>query len=169
VTTELHREVVGLAATEEPIGRSDLPELFRTHRVSLVRLAHLITGSVAVAEDVVQDAFLNLQRHRSTVRNPEAYLRRSVINGSRGFHRRRAIESRHRADGVVPIELPPELDEMWELLRRLPGRKRAVLVLRFYEDLSVGEIASLLDVREGTVRSLLHRSLSSLREKLDHE
>ena len=64
--------------------------------------------------------------------------------------------------------LAPEFDETWELLCRLSPKRRAVVVLRYYEDLAVGEIASLMGMREGTVRSLLHRALTSLKEEIDH-
>ena len=57
----------------------------------------------------------------------------------------------------------PELDETWDLLRRLPDRQRAAIVLRFYEDLSEAEIARLLRCRPGTVKSLIHRGLARVR------
>ncbi len=63
--------------------------------------------------------------------------------------------------------LPPDLDEMWQLLDGLSERRRVALVLRYYEDLSFSEIARLMDCGENTARSLVHRGLKSLRRKLD--
>jgi RNA polymerase sigma factor (sigma-70 family) len=81
-----------------------------------------------------------------------------------------------RHDGVVrkharaerePVSLPPELDEMWDALATLSERQRVALVCRFYEDLPISEIAEVLGCRPGTVKSLIHRGLASLREVID--
>jgi RNA polymerase sigma factor (sigma-70 family) len=63
-------------------------------------------------------------------------------------------------------ELPPELDETWRQLAKLPDRQRAALVMRFYEDLPEDEIARALDCRPATVRSLVHRGLARMKEIL---
>jgi len=65
------------------------------------------------------------------------------------------------------VALPPEVDETWEVLNRLPARRRTALVLRYYLDLPVGEIAVLMDARPSTVRSLIKRGLESLRRRLE--
>jgi RNA polymerase sigma factor (sigma-70 family) len=65
-----------------------------------------------------------------------------------------------------PLTYEPELDITWDAIRRLPERQRVVLVLRFYEDLTVGEIARTVDWPVGTVKSLLHRALNRLRKDL---
>jgi RNA polymerase sigma factor (sigma-70 family) len=67
------------------------------------------------------------------------------------------------------VEPAPELDELWTVLAGLPERRRAALVLRYYEDLPIDEIARLLDCRPGTVSSLLNRGLADLREVLGHD
>jgi RNA polymerase sigma factor (sigma-70 family) len=64
------------------------------------------------------------------------------------------------------VELPPDVDETWSALAKIPERRRVALVLRFYEDLPVAEIAALMDCRTGTVTSLIHRGLESMREVL---
>jgi len=141
-------------------------ELYRRERVGLVRLALLVIGSKAAAEDVVQESFLRLRSTSSELSDPVQYLRRIVLNQARQVLRRREIERRHAPvdPGVV---LPPELDEVWQLLDDLSENRRVALVLRYYEDLPYTEIARLMDCRESTARSLVHRGLKSLRRKID--
>lgn len=148
---------------------ADLLDLFATHREEMVRLAHLITGSNAVAEDLVQEAFVGLRRHWDHVDNPGGYLRISVVNLARAHLRRRGVEQRHSGT-IDPAEHTvtgdPEIDDTWTALCRLPARQRAVVVLRFYEDLPYDQIAEILGCRLGTVKSSLHRALSRLRKEL---
>lgn len=148
---------------------SDLPQfevLYQDLWPGTVRLAHLLTGSQAIGEEIAQDAFLELLRRLPDIREPKAYLRQSVVNRSSSLHRRTACERDYTArlrDVSLP---PPEVDETWQVLCSLPERQRAVLVLRYYEDLSEAEIARVLDCRPGTVKSTAARALASLKEKL---
>ena len=141
-------------------------ELYLTERVRLVRLALLVTGSRASAEDVVQESFLRLRSTSTELTDPVRYLRRIVLNQARQVLRRREIERRHAPD-EPRVVLPPDLDEMWQLLADLSEKRRVALVLRYYEDLSFSEIARVMDCGENTARSLVHRGLNSLRRKLD--
>jgi RNA polymerase sigma factor (sigma-70 family) len=151
------------AASTRP--SAELAALYRDEHVAMVRLAHLLTGSNAVAEDLVQDVFVSLHGVVETADNPPAYLRTAVVNRCRSYLRRSRLEDRHRR--VEPrVELPPDVDETWSALEKIPERRRVALVLRFYEDLSVAEIAELMDCRTGTVTSLIHRGLESMREVL---
>lgn len=139
--------------------------LFRTQRLSLVRLAHLITGSNAVAEEVVQEAFIRLQQNWDRAANPTGYLRTIVINLCKTQLRRRDHE-RRLAQPPRPPSFQPDIDETWLAVCRLPFRQRAALVLRFYEDLEEAEIARILGCRPGTVKSTIHRGLSRLRREM---
>jgi RNA polymerase sigma-70 factor (sigma-E family) len=143
----------------------DLGVLYRRQRQQMVRLARLLTGSFEIAEEVVQEAFLKLQVSRSEIEKPEQYLRATVVNLSRGQLRRRRLER-----GVPPemriVHPGPEVDETWAAVCRLPSRQRAVLALRYYEDLPETQIAELLGCRLGTVKSSLHRALAALRREL---
>ncbi len=143
-------------------------ELYRTDHDRLVRLAGLILGSATAAEDVVQDAFAKLHGQFERVHNPGGWLRVAVINGCRNEGRRlgRARRHAHRLTTPTATEalVTPELIAS---LRRLPMRQRTALVLRFYEDLPEAEIARVMGVRVGTVKSTLHRALAKLREDLD--
>jgi RNA polymerase sigma factor (sigma-70 family) len=131
----------------------------------LTRIAHLMTGGNGVAEEVVQDAFVALYRRFDQVADPDGYLYRSVVNGAKARYRRRQVAERlSRVRQVSPDVAPPDIDETWQALERLSARRRAAVALRYYADLSVDEIADLLDCRPATVRSLLHRGLADLKE-----
>lgn len=134
----------------------------------MVRLAHLLTGSVDMAEDVVHDAFVSCSRHWSTLDFVDAYVRRAVINQAYTALRRagRERDKAARYGRATPLTVGlPELDETWAVLRRLPNRQRMVLVLRFYEDLPEAEIAALVGCRPGTVKSLIHRGLAKVKKE----
>ena len=127
----------------------------------MARLAHLVTGSAALGEEVAQDAFLGLQQRWGSVEQPDAYVRSAVLNRARSAGRR----AQRERPGEVPEhgrDLTPEADAVWDVLRRLPQRQRAAVVLRFYADLPDDEIAALLGCRPATVRSLIHRALARL-------
>jgi RNA polymerase sigma factor (sigma-70 family) len=143
-----------------------LTAVFAAEHDGLARLACLLTGSTLVAEDVVQDAFVQLQLRWSTVERPGAYLRTAVVNGCRGYHRRLRRERASYADLISTATLP-ETPVVLDVLGRLPYRQRAALVLRFYEDWPDDEIAELLGCRPATVRSLVHRGLAAMRRVLD--
>ena len=143
--------------------RERLIALYRDERVGLVRLAHLMTGSPALAEDIVQEAFLRLHPALDTVEKPGAYLRTTVVNLCRSHHRRQGVERRWLERQPAPgADLPPELDETWRALLALPEAQRHALVLRFYLDLRIEDIAALLGRPIGTVKSTLHRGLAAL-------
>jgi RNA polymerase sigma-70 factor (sigma-E family) len=143
--------------------------LYRERHAEMVRFATLLVGSPEVAQDLVQDCFVRLHRRFSTVRDPVSYLRRSVVNACRSHHRRAQRERAHAASergrrgGVADLAA----DELGDALARLPHRQRAALVLRFYEDRTEDEIATILGCRPGTVGSLIHRGLARLRPAIE--
>jgi RNA polymerase sigma factor (sigma-70 family) len=96
----------------------------------------------------------------------DAFLRTVTMNLCRSQLRRRNVEHRHAIDDRPVTVAPPELDETWSAVSRLPFRQRAVLALRYYADLPEEEIASLLGCRIGTVKSARHRALAALRKEL---
>ncbi|MET0921105.1 MAG: sigma-70 family RNA polymerase sigma factor [Acidimicrobiia bacterium] len=150
----------------ESAPRSSLAEVFEAEHDGLARLACLLTGSMAVAEDVVQDAFVQLQQRWADVERPGAYLRTSVVNGCRGHHRRLRRERASYAELVSTATLP-ETPIVLDVLRQLPDRQRVALVLRFYEDWPDEQIGELLRCRPATVRSLVHRGLNAMRKAFD--
>jgi RNA polymerase sigma-70 factor (sigma-E family) len=155
---------VGPACRDE-IQALDLDQLYREHRVRLTRLATAITLDASLAEEVVQDAFAGLHRRFHDVENPVGYLQRSVVNASIKVLRRRRNAAMHRPERP-PVTHIPEIDETWEAVTRLPARQRAVVALRYWEDLSEAEIADSLGWPTGTVKSTLHRALKRLKKEI---
>jgi RNA polymerase sigma-70 factor (sigma-E family) len=131
---------------------------------SMVRVAYLLVGDLATAEDVVQDAFAQLHRRWGAVEQPAGYVRASVVNGCRQHHRRSARE-RARYSQMLAPDAAPETPDVLAAVARLPFRQRAALVMRFYEDRTDDEIAAALDCRPATVRSLVHRGLRTLQKR----
>jgi RNA polymerase sigma factor (sigma-70 family) len=153
----------------DPVDGGAVDRLFRARRDASVRLAVLLVGDMATAEEIVQDAFLEVARRWARLDNPAGYLRTAVVNRCRDHHRHLAV-IRRRPIPPPPMHVAePEHDELWAVLARLPARRRAAVVLRYYEDLPVNEIARLLDCRPSTVSSLLHRGLADLRKVLADE
>ncbi len=153
--------------------------LFREHGLSLVRLAVLLTGDRATAEDVVQDSFLRFQRALPRLRDQDkalAYLRASVVNGCRSVLRsRRRLQFGTNEDGppVSSAETAVIAEQERRLVlaavSRLPVRMREVLALRYYLDLPYEEIAAVLGVTKGTVSSTMSRALAALGRDLKEE
>jgi RNA polymerase sigma-70 factor (sigma-E family) len=138
-----------------------------------IRLAYLLTGDRAVAEDLVQEAFVRFVGRLPSLRDPgalDAYLRRTVINLSKNYFRRRALERsdlERQARQSRPVHEErdvPEYEAMRSALLGLPVRQRAAIVLRYYEDMPESQIADLLHCRPATVRSLVSRGLEALRQ-----
>jgi len=144
------------------------------HAPALLRLAVMLTGAREDAEDLLQSTFLRAARHADRIAGmtaPAAYLRRVLVNehlstGRRTSRRVRtvsAVADAAVADGGGAVDAR---DETWRWLATLSAPQRAVLALRFYEDLPDAEIAELLGCPEATVRSHARRGLAALREHL---
>lgn len=153
-----------MTVDEPPRWAEPLVALYRERYGPMVRLAYLLTGDRAVAEELVQDAFVSVHRGWDRATNPPAYLRTTVVNACRSWGRRRVLEIDRRPRAPEPATLVT--DELWDVLRTLPARQRAAVVLRYYEDLPDREIAGLLGCREATVRSSIHRALAALRKEV---
>lgn len=144
--------------------------LYREHALGLIRLAYVTLGSRVAAEDVVQEAFADLYwrwDHLSDTGKAVAYLRSSVLNGCRNAYRKEGRPARVThlppADSAEAAALLGERRrEVISALRRLPGRQRQALVLRFYLDLSDPEIAEVMGISVNTVRSTLRRGVRAL-------
>ncbi|MGH9172364.1 MAG: RNA polymerase sigma factor [Acidimicrobiales bacterium] len=140
-------------------------DVYEAARGRLFRTARLLTGSDAVAEEVVQEAFLRVHMSRRQPDNAAAYLRATVVNLCRNHSRRMRLEH-SLYDPPAAVVSCPEVDETFAIVARLPYRQRAVLVLRFYEDLTEVEIAEVLGCPLGSVKSSLHRGLAKLRKEV---
>lgn len=148
-----------------------------SHAPALLRLAVMLTGSRPEAEDLLQATLLHAGRHSDRIvamAAPAAYLRRMLLNehtsGRRRLGRRlREVptgEPEEYAGRDLPHDAVEHRDEAWRWLSTLSPKQRAVLVLRYYEDLPDHEIADLLGIPETTVRSHAHRALGALRARL---
>lgn len=155
------------------MGGSDRPEFEEfvgARSDALQRFGYLLTSDWALAEDLLQTALARAYQRWSRIRsdNPEAYVKKIMVNTWSSWWRR-------RWRGEVPTEAMPEIptrDQYSDVDRRevvraalakLPARQRAVLVLRFHEDLTEHQVASLLGITPGTVKSQAARALAKLR------
>lgn len=139
-------------------------DVYADHYARMVRVAHMLTGSNEAAEDVVHDAFVALYRRFDAVSDPPGYLYRTVVNGCRARRRHRRVMERVRPVARTVDPEMSEIDETWAALAALAPRRRAAVVLRFYADLSLAEIAEVMGWTTGTVKSTLHRALADLKE-----
>jgi RNA polymerase sigma factor (sigma-70 family) len=147
------------------LSRPTFADLYRSEYAKMVRVAWLIVGSSTVAEDLVQDAFVRVGRRYDRVREPSAYLRVAVINACRNeLRRERKMSSSPLPEGVAT---DPSMIELLDAVAALDHRQRAAIVLRFVDDRSDDDIASILGVRRATVRSLVFRGLAELRKVVE--
>ncbi len=145
--------------------------LYRASAVSLIRLAYVMLDDLPSAEDVVQEAFCGLYRRWDRLKDTDSamfYVRASVLNGCRSLLRRRAVRRRFSADqppagsAEAVVLSGEEREEVIRAVGRLPHRQREALVLRFYLDLPDDQIARVMGIRQGTVRSTAHRAREAL-------
>jgi RNA polymerase sigma-70 factor (sigma-E family) len=162
---------VPVAADDRDDRDERIQALFQEHYAGLCRLAYLITGDQALAEELVMDAFMRTFAGWRRIRDldrADAYLRRAVVNLSRSRLRRRQTESQSPPFRAAPKE--PDADDarvVWDAVRALPHRQRAAVVLRYYEDLPEVEIADALGCSVGTVKSQLSKARSALARALE--
>ena len=141
---------------------------------ALVRTAYLLTGSQHAAEDLVQTTLTRLYLAWDRIADREhvdAYARRALVNEHRSAWRRARRRPEVLSDAVpesplAPDEYDGQREAVWQFVQGLPPRQRAVIVLRYYEDLSEAEIADLLGISTGTVKSQASRALASLRDRV---
>jgi RNA polymerase sigma-70 factor (sigma-E family) len=171
-----------------PDAAASVTALYAEHALGLVRLAVVVTGDRAAAEDIVQDAFFGLYRRWDGVPDmtaPLAYLRVSVMNGCRTALRRRSrlglwsgagfggdLDEAALADSgpfaglaesaEASVLLGEEQRLVAAALRKLPRRQREAVVLRYYLDLSIEETAQVMGISLGTVKSATHRGLAAV-------
>ncbi|WP_309232154.1 SigE family RNA polymerase sigma factor, partial [Micromonospora tarensis] len=158
--------------------RDPLEEQFRefvaARSAALLRTAYLLTGDWATAEDLLQTALTKTYlawKRLGGIDAVEPYARRVMVNTStswwrRRWHGERPTEVLPERAGVDEIEQQLDRDLLWRHLKELPSRQRAVLVLRYYEDMSEAQTAAMLDISPGTVKSQASRALATLRRRM---
>jgi len=154
-------------------------ELYSLHYRALVRLAVLLVRDLATAEDVVQDSFVAVHEGWRRLRNAEsalAYLRHAVLNRCRSVLRHRAVVDKYLPN--PPPDMPSaeygalvrlEQSAVVAALRRLSGRQREAIVLRYYADFSEAEVAAAMGISRGAVKSHTARAMAALRADLEQQ
>src|ERR671921_727993 len=154
---------------------ADFASYMAARQPSLLRTAYLLTGDRHTAEDLVQTAFAKLYLSWDKVQRRElvdGYVRRILVNEHNSLWRR-AFKRREVASGEVPERQTRDRHDegagaaLWTFVQTLPRRQRAVIVLRYYEDLSEAETAEVLGVSVGTVKSQASRALAAMRTRVD--
>lgn len=162
-------ESTDAGAAAQPL--PSLPALFEQHYLGLVRLARRLVDDLDSAEDLVQDVFAGAGTRAVEANDPLRYLRTAVVNRARSALRRRQVVRAFwaRDPRIELVEAADEAslrcaerDRVLAAIGRLPVRQREVVVLRYYEDLAVAEIADVLQTSPGSVSSALNRALTAL-------
>jgi RNA polymerase sigma-70 factor (sigma-E family) len=153
-----------------------LETLYRTHVDDALRVAYLLTGNNALAEDLTQDAFVRVFGSFQDLRNKDAfwwYLRRTIVNLSSSHFRRRRVErtylARQRTAEAMPETDLGDRERLRSALMKLRPEQRAAVVLRYYEDLTEATTAEILGRPVGTVKSMVSRAMDRLREELSED
>jgi RNA polymerase sigma-70 factor (sigma-E family) len=165
-------EVTG-SRSHTSASQAKLRRLYADLAAPAQRLAFLLTGDEDLAQDIAHDAFVRLYSRFRAIRDPnslDAYLRRTIVNLARDHFRRRKVErsfiQRHGSEespsSISDVETAHSL---WEALSHLSYRHRAVLVLRYYEDMSEQQAADVPDCSVSAVKSLTARAIRNMREE----
>ena len=151
-------------------------ELFEREGRPLVRLARLFVDDRNAAEDLVQEAFIRLARSAKRIEDEAkaaAYLRSIVLNLARDHNRRGLVSLRHhlpfddaRASSEDEIVVRDDHRQVLDALRELPGRQRDCLILRYYQELGIDDIADTLGISPNSVKTHLKRGLAAMEERL---
>jgi len=165
----------GVGVPDRSAGRdAQFTEYLAARQPALLRTAYLLTGDRHQAEDVLQTSLAKLYLAWDKIRDRDsvdAYVRRIMVNENNSVWRRAWKRREHTTDEVP--EAAPVLDTyddggsdaLWALVQTLPPKARAVVVLRYYEELSEAETAGVLGISVGTVKSQTSRALAALRER----
>ena len=153
---------------------AEFTDYLHARQPSLLRTAYLLTGDKHQAEDVLQTSLAKLYLAWDKVRDRDsvdAYVRRIMVNENNSLWRR-GWKKREYATEVIPDRpFSDQYDEglsaaLWEVVQTLPPKARAVVVLRYYEQLTEAETADLLGISVGTVKSQCSRALAALRQRV---
>jgi RNA polymerase sigma-70 factor (sigma-E family) len=164
---------VALVRTEQK--DAEFAAYMEARQPSLLRTAYLLTGDRGTAEDLVQSALAKLYLSWDKVQRRElvdGYVRRILVNENnslwrRGWKRREVVTATFPDRAAAPEpSYDGQGDALWEFVQTLPRRQRAVVVLRYYEDLSEQETADVLGISVGTVKSQASRAIAAMRTRI---
>jgi RNA polymerase sigma-70 factor (sigma-E family) len=148
----------------------DFSEFVAGSLARLLRFGHVLTGDPEAAADLVQEALARTLRawRRRSIDDPHAFVRKVMVNSYASAWRRNRrapttpLDPAELSAGLDDLRAVDERDAVWRALRVLPPRQRAVTVLRYYDDLTVAEIAAVMGTSAGTVKSQSARALRRL-------
>lgn len=170
---ELRKEVASVPSQPDSAWSSRMANAYDAFAPSMYRLAVSLTSDHSAAEDLLQEAFVRVfgrPRQIKSSRDLGAYLHRTVINLARRRWRRSKMErmfmTRPESRGESDTTGDALHEAVWQLLRQLPIRQRAAIVLHYYEDLSEAEVAERLACSPAAARSLMHRGMKKLRQEV---
>ena len=152
------------------VSEEEFAEFVSAALPGLLRFGHVLTGNPATAEDLVQTALSRSWRawKLRSIDDPQAFVRKVMVNSYASWYRRKAtgeMVSANPAQNVIIEDEAARVDDrdaVWRALLTLPPRQRAVIVLRYYEELSELEIAAVMGTTAGTVKSQAARALRRL-------
>ena len=156
---------------------ADFSAYMAARQPALYRTAYLLAGDHASAEDLLQNAFAKLYLSWDKIRDHGAldgYVRRVMVNENNSLWRRAWKRREHSTDTMPETGVQDTYDDgmggvLWSYVQTLPPKQRAVIVLRYYEQLSEAEIADVLGISVGTVKSQASRALAAMRSRVhDH-
>ena len=164
------RQSNGNTGEPMPVVRStpDFGAFYRREYAAVATLTMVLTRSRSAAEDIAQDAFLRAHRDWKSVGNfdnPEGWVRRVATNLALSRFRRMRAEAKalmRLQPGSATTQMSPEATEFWAEVRKLPARQAQVVALHYVEDRSVDEVADLLEITPGSVKTHLHRARQTL-------
>lgn len=157
-------------ATQTPsTSTATFTEFYRAHHPQAVRWALALVGSRQVAEELAHDSLESVGQRLGRLDNPGGYLRRTVVNAARSWHRGRLRELRRirLVSAGQPTAYTEPTREMLDALAHLPYKQRAAVTLRYWADWTDDDIAAALGCAPATVRVLLHRGIEALRKEIE--
>jgi len=148
---------------------ADFDDVYSEHYAQMAKTAFLLLGNSGEAEEVTQEAFTTLFQRWDTIDNPPGFVRTAIVNRSRDIGRRRTTKLRlvNRIRSQRSTQSEPEF--VLDVLQTLDLDLRELVVLRFYADLTIAQIAQDLGIPEGTVKSKLHKAIGHLKRDFNDE
>lgn len=140
--------------------------IYQSSWTALTRLAFLLVGNTDEAHDIVQSVFATAAARWADIEDPSAYLRRAVVNRANDFHRKAFRRAAATSLQRPALAAEPDLDGVWQFVQSLPPAQRSVVILRYYADLGLIDIAELLGRPASTIRPDLRRALTNLKRHL---
>jgi RNA polymerase sigma-70 factor (ECF subfamily) len=167
VTAAVSQSLPARGTTADVVSR-EFHEMFDLVAPQLTGYCVTLVGDIELAHDITQEAFVRLFSRWRSVRSPRAYVYLTAINLAREHWRRAKVEQRALAhvagaDGTAPAHDP----WLWDLVGRLPARLRTVVLLHYYADLSIEEVARQLHLPKGTVKQRLHHARGLLQDAIE--